>query len=503
MKKFIFTMVLAVASVAMATAQNMIQQGTLDKDIAWTFDGMKLTLTNIQKKGEPVEMPNFDERNVAPWTKKKLKVQIVTIGSGITSIGSCAFSNSAYLTDVIFESNDVTEIGWGAFLGCKQLRTISFPQNLAVIGTAAFAKCKSLPAISIPNKCRVEDMAFLSCSGLSQISIATNATLGSDVFAIEVDNGRTVQHIPSKAAVSKIPPYITEGNCTQYGLSVDQVLKLTNREQAAKVNYDEQTSDVDASIPTSTRSHNETYALIIGNQNYRFATNVPYAIHDSRVFSEYCNKALGIPTSNIHQIEDATKMMIWEEEMQWLSSIPEAEDKNLIVYYAGHGVPDTKNSNKAYLLPTDVRGAKPQFGIPLDDFYAKLGSFNFAQCSVFLDACFSGSNRMNNGVVEGLRDVEIVAEEGELTTGNVVVFSAAQGNETAQGYDKEGHGLFTYYLLKSIQDSNGSPTLGTMSDYIEKNVSTTALTLKLRKPQTPTIKASGKLADNWRRVGIQ
>lgn len=36
-------------------------------------------------------------------------------------------------------------------------------------------------------------------------------------------------------------------------------------------------------------------------------------------------------------------------------------------------------------------------------------------------------------------------------TGNMVVFTAAQGDETALPYGSQGHGLFTYYLLKSCR----------------------------------------------------
>lgn len=108
---------------------------------------------------------------------------------------------------------------------------------------------------------------------------------------------------------------------------------------------------------------NNTYALVIGNQNYRFAPGVPYAIHDARVFREYCEKTLGIPVENIHLVEDGTKAMISEEEFQWLKSIKNREMKKLIIYYAGHGVPDIHDSNKAYLLPTDIRGTKPSNGI--------------------------------------------------------------------------------------------------------------------------------------------
>ncbi len=119
---------------------------------------------------------------------------------------------------------------------------------------------------------------------------------------------------------------------------------------------------------------------------------------------------------------------------------------------------------------------------------------------VFLDACFSGVNRENEGVTEGLRGVEIDAENAALGDGNLVVFSAAQGNETAQGYPEEGHGLFTYYLLKELRDSYGELSFGALSDRLTSNVSAKAPQMKMRKKQTPSTNATDRLGDKWRRL---
>ena len=194
--------------------------------------------------------------------------------------------------------------------------------------------------------------------------------------------------------------------------------------------------------------------------------------------------------------------MILEEELEdWIGSIKNRDEKNLIVYYAGHGVPDIKNRNKAYILPTDVRGTNPKRGIALDAFYEKLGNFNFNQTSVFLDACFSGVNRDNEGVIEGLRVVEIEAEEATtLGNGSMVVFSAAQGNETAQGFPEQGHGLFTYYLLKAMQDTYGGISFGELSDQLKTNVSKQALDLKMHKKQTPMTIPSESASYGWREM---
>lgn len=495
--KYYLTALLVVLSVCVANAQK--QEGNLaNNDVMWNFDGYNLTLTNVNKNGLPQAIDDYDvNKNLAPWVKKGLKVRRVNIDNGITRIGSCAFANMPELQEVVFFGNDVSEIGWGAFLNCENLRTISLPVRLSNIETIAFAKCNSLSAISLPDHCRVADKAFFDCKNIKNIQLSPTTMLGHMVFGNEEKVNGKLQTNYYAGELRNVPPYINSNNCTEYGFA-PSALENSSSRQNASIDYDYATSDVDTNIAIASYSNYDTYALIIGNQNYRFVSDVPYAIHDARIFAEYCKKTLGIPVENIHLSEDATKQMILEEELEdWVRSIPNKRDKKLIVYYAGHGVPDQKNKNKAYILPTDVRGTNPHRGIALEDFYKELGNMNFAQTSVFLDACFSGINRDNEGVTEGLRGVEIAAEEAELGNGALVVFSAAQGNETAQGYPEEGHGLFTYYLLQAIRESNGLMNFGRLSEYLSGNVSKTAKNLQMRKPQNPSTNASEQIADNW------
>lgn len=503
MKHLIITMTLVVAFVFGLSAQTTqaIIGGSCGTDCKWTFDGYTLTISNSNKKGLDVSIDNYNTSNqLAPWAKKKLDVKKVKIEQGISRIGSCAFANLPNLQEVVFDDPQLTSIGWGAFLNCKHLRTISLPVDLKTIETIAFANCDALASVKIPDQCRVGDQAYASCDNLKSIELSPTAILGHYVFAGETEVDGKPRHTLYNYDVRRLPSYINKQNCNEYGIAPSAIEKLVSN-RSDDIDYDYETSEIDKMIPTGPYMRNNTYALVIGNQNYRFVSDVPYAIHDARVFADYCRKTLGIPTENIHVSEDATKQMIMEEELQdWLATIPDPEDKNLIIYYAGHGVPDVKNKNKAYLLPTDVRGTNPQRGIALDEFYNKIGDLAFNQTTVFLDACFSGVNRENEGVTEGLRGVEIDAENAELGGGNVVVFSAAQGNETAQGYPEEGHGLFTYYLLKEIRDSYGQATFGTLSDAVTSNVAQKAPQMKMRKRQTPTTNASDELADKWRRL---
>lgn len=503
MKKIVSAVfaLLAFASVSYSQSDIIVGEGKCGEDLKWSFDGYTLTITNVSKDGAASKMDDYTLTDLAPWVKKKFDIRRVRIDFGISRIGSCAFANCTELLDVEFTSLGLNEIGWGAFMNCTHLRNISLPNNLERVETVAFANCKSLTSINIPDKCRVGDQAFLSCTSLSSLTIGSTAILGHLAFANEVQTESGIRHSAYNGEIKKMPAYINENNCNSYGLSKSSV-NTFNGGVSNTVNYDEITSDVDRAIPQTASTRYNTYALIIGNQQYRFVPDVPYAIHDARVFSEYCTNTLGIPAENIHICENATKYMILDEEMDWLKSIENKDSKKLVVYYAGHGVPDILDKNKAYMLPADVRGTKPGNGIALDSFYSDLAALSFNQVSVFLDACFSGITRDNESVNEGLRGVEIDAEDVVVDRGNIVVFSAAKGNQTAQGYAEQGHGLFTYFLLKAIQESKGNVSLGILSDAITENVSRTAPSLGLRKEQTPTTNPSESAGDRWRNWGF-
>ena len=480
----------------------VLGSGTCGTDVKWSFDGYTLDITNVSKLGLTAAMDNYDlDRHPAPWIKRKYNIRKVRIGVGVSRIGSCAFAGCANLTDVEFHGNYLYVIGWGAFYNCSKLRNIKLSGSINRIEPIAFAGCTNLHTLAIPSQCRVEEMAFANCSSLKKLDIHPTATIGHYAFAGEVKQGERVRHTLANMEISNLPANITISNCNEVGLSrycVEKFYDRTKRMMAEDVNL--MTSEVDSLIPASDISRTNTYALVIGNQNYRFVPNVPYALHDARVFAEYCKETLGIPAENVHLCEDATKEMLLGDEFEWLEQIENKGENNLIVYYAGHGVPDTRDSNKAYLLPTDVRGTKPQSGISLNDFYGRMGELNFAQTTVFLDACFSGINRTNEAVNEGMRGVELEAQEGQFDGGNIVVFSATQGNETAQGYLEQGHGLFTYYLLSELQQHHGNISYGKLADNLKGLVSRKAGELKLRKPQTPTTKASDALSDSWRQL---
>jgi len=107
-------------------------------------------------------------------------IQKIEIGTGITTIGSYAFSRCYSLSSVTIP-NTVTTIGSSAFYGCYSLSSITIPDGVTSIGNNAFQYCYSLSSVTIPNSVTtIADYAFSDCYSLSSITIPNSVTTIAD-----------------------------------------------------------------------------------------------------------------------------------------------------------------------------------------------------------------------------------------------------------------------------------------------------------------------------------
>lgn len=258
-------------------------------------------------------------------------------------------------------------------------------------------------------------------------------------------------------------------------------------------------SDVDTNIPKTSIENRNTFAFIIGNEHYKRVEKVQFAISDANTMAKYCEQTLGIPKTQVRLYTDASYM----DMRQIIAEIKEVADVNpgtlnLVFYYAGHGVPNEADRS-AYLLPVDVSSQFISECISVDDLYETFNELGANSVTVFLDACFSGSSRGRN-MLASARGVALRSAP-PVTEGNVIAFSAASGDETAWPYNEKSHGLFTYFLLKKLQSSEGKVSLGELRDYISSNVSQVSVGVN-KKRQTPTVMIPQMMGDEWREIPL-
>lgn len=93
------------------------------------------------------------------------------------------------------------------------------------------------------------------------------------------------------------------------------------------------------------------------------------------------------------------------------------------------------------------------------------------------------------------RGIAIKVREDQVA-GNMVIFSASQGDETAYPYTDKSHGMFTYFLLKKIQETGGDISYKELGEYITSQVSKKSIVLN-GKSQTPKVNPSYKILNTW------
>lgn len=261
--------------------------------------------------------------------------------------------------------------------------------------------------------------------------------------------------------------------------------------------------DVDKNIPSIGVSYSNRYALIIGNENYVEAggleADVTFALNDAQIFKQYSINALGIPENNIIYMENATATKMKKEINNFYKLMDVSPEKDeFFVYYAGHGYPDKEN--EPYLMPVDVDADYIEDAIKLSDFYANLVSKNPKMVTVFMDACFSGGGRSGMDLVIARSGARIKPNENSIS-GNIAIFAATSEDQVSKPYEDKQHGLFTYFLLKSLQDSNGKLTYGELADKLEENVKKTSITVN-KEQQIPRVNVSSKILNTWESIKL-
>ena len=176
--------------------------GTCGDNATWVYDHATRTLSITGTGGTD----NFSYGN-RPWEQYKDYITTVSIGDGITSIGSSAFSLCSNLANIT-GGDDLINVNSNAFYDTQWYNTainddiVNYIGRIAYIGSGisgdvtladgtiaiaeyAFNSNSDLYSVTIPaSVASIGDIVFMDCTALSTVNVlaATPPTLGGQAF---------------------------------------------------------------------------------------------------------------------------------------------------------------------------------------------------------------------------------------------------------------------------------------------------------------------------------
>ena len=252
--------------VALCASAIWAASGKAGKNVRWELSDGVLTISGTGP------MKNYGKDR--PFREDRVKKLIVE--EGVTTIANNLCRDCANL--IVAElPGSLTHIGENAFLNCENLTEIRIPFGTETIAQNAFMNCKTFIEIELPISIKViGHSAFAGCENM------TTARLSQSIEAIGEDAFKGCKLL---AELSDLPAYVTTSTFAEYGLNRAAVKKHWDRKEELAAKYgnasgsDIQTksvastakvepSDVDLNIPFTGKNNNNTFAVIIANENY-------------------------------------------------------------------------------------------------------------------------------------------------------------------------------------------------------------------------------------------
>ena len=189
----------ALTSATIHYAPSIVDSGICGTDATWILDSDGvLTISGSGAMSSYVETET-DEGELyvdpldTPWKAYKGIITAVVIDEGITNVGDGAFWGCANILSVSFPSTCVS-IGISSFRECTGLTRVDLPTNLRTINDEGFFRCTGLTEITLPDSLRtIKSDAFYYCTGLTHVEIPSGIT---SLTGFEYCTGLTTVTLP-------------------------------------------------------------------------------------------------------------------------------------------------------------------------------------------------------------------------------------------------------------------------------------------------------------------
>ena len=289
---------------------------------------------------------------------------------------------------------------------------------------------------------------------------------------------------------------------TVLSVSLSQLLIETNKANVSGFTHEQLTiqpqilkPETDENIPDNNCQNQQRVAIIIGNEEYKQKSlSSEYAVNDANVFNKYAVKTLCIPEKNVILLANATADQINQSIGQVLNNITKAgKDAELFFFYSGRGLTN-QNTDMSGIISVDYNGADSKGLIYLADIYKRLSGAKPARMIFFLDVFSANTEANSNKTAKG--NIPNNPVKPELPENTIVINSCGK-SQPALVYKQKQHGLFSYFLLKKLQETNGNLSYDELFQYLKTNIGLTSLKIS-QKEQTPFIQTGISMGEIWK-----
>ena len=251
------------------------------------------------------------------------------------------------------------------------------------------------------------------------------------------------------------------------------------------------------------RSPRRVRMVIVGITDYNdnAIPKVTYASSDAQLFRSFALGG-GVPAENITLLvnKDATRNKITDALLR-LKAATTDPSETAIFYFSGHGAPVVEEGKvtAGTLVPHDaVETSLAVTSVELAMVEETMTGLP-GNSIVILDACFTG--KQGRGVSpKGVKGLLVVPRNFRIASApqkKTWWMAATSGDNSANDFDKEKHGLFTHYLIQALNaergvdaDSDGLVTLREAFDWTKSRVESVSVK-SLGRRQVPELAGAG------------
>lgn len=208
---------------------------------------------------------------------------------------------------------------------------------------------------------------------------------------------------------------------------------------------------VNVNKSSKTISTGKYYALLIGIDNYKGNWNkLKNAVNDAKAIEKTLHEKYRFDNFKTLYNESASRDAIIKE-LEWLIANTKEND-NVFIYYSGHGE-FKKELNKGFWVPVNATDMSTSNLISNSDIQTYIGGIKAKHTLLISDACFSGDIFRGNTINAAFENSEKYYKEVYEKPSRQALTSG--GIEPVMDGGKDGHSIFAYYLLQTL-NSNSS-----------------------------------------------